>query len=78
MAVSECSRARRVSSSGLLSPKIIESAKRNITIPPATWKADSGMSMAVRRNSPPTTKASSTTAETSVAINATRRFPAAS
>lgn len=40
------------SSSGLLSPKIMERANRNRTIPPAISNAESGMSIAVRIISP--------------------------
>ncbi|MCF7222676.1 hypothetical protein L3V18_12915 [Lysobacter sp. TLK-CK17T] len=44
------------SCSGLLSPKIIDSANRNSTMPPAIWNADNGMSTAVRISSPATMK----------------------
>ena len=73
MAVSSASSAIFISSSGLLSPKIIVSAKRKSTIPPPTWKAGSGIPMAVRSGSPATTKKRRISAETIVARMAIAR-----
>ncbi len=51
------------SSSGLLSPKIIDSANRNSTIPQAILKAESEIAMAVKIASPAITKKMSIIAE---------------
>jgi len=62
--------ANLTSYSGFFSPKIMESANRKRTIPPAIWNAESGISMAVRMTSPATTKNNKIAAETRVALTA--------
>ncbi len=65
------------SSSGLLSPNIMVSAKRNRIIPPEIWNADKGISSEPSICSPASAKKTRITDATSVALSAVLRFSAA-
>ena len=77
-AVSPALSASLISSSGLLSPKIMLSAKRKRMMPPAISNAARGMSMALRITSPATRKKSRMSVAMAVACRAICRLVRAS